>query len=121
MVDYVYQLFEPVEDERTFSSIVNFKRSYQSWEFREHNKESYFLIECNFSSAHIVYTRTVYGILDAIGDIGGLNDAVYLALHFFVSFFVSKSYEFDAVSKSLKRRKTKTERIRMPRGPPNEA
>jgi hypothetical protein len=49
-----------------------------------------------------IYTRQVYGILDACGDIGGLNDVVNLSVAFLFSLFVKRVFEINSVTQNFK-------------------
>jgi hypothetical protein len=49
-----------------------------------------------------IYSRQVYGVLDAFGDVGGLNDAIHLSLALLIGALIEKTFKVDVVKNKFK-------------------
>ena len=59
----------------------------------QNHKNTVFILEIGLSSTVIVYNRSVYNIMDLLGDMGGVEQILMIASSLFMSSY--SQYNFD--------------------------
>lgn len=123
LMDKWYSFFDPLfVKESQFCSFEKFEQFPATFSETDNFADFGFTFVLRRSESRILHDRTVYTILDYLGDIGGLSSALYMIIQPIMSIFIpslmmksimNENFKYDDVGASNKQNKAGSEANRL--------